>query len=138
MAARDVAAVIVEPVQGEGGICFQQTKRTITMITRIPVPEKKEEAEFLKRLNRFEALVRCQNQTVLCHVANTGRMNELLVPKRRVIIRKARKIGRKTEWDLLIAHTGEGVPVFLESVMANRLILKALKEDSRGLKGTMS
>jgi sugar fermentation stimulation protein A len=98
------------------------------MITKIPIQGEKKEAEFVERLNRFEALVKYGDETMLCHVANTGRMKELLVPGRRVIIRKAGNPNRKTKWDLLIAHTGEGEAVFLESVMANRLILKALKE----------
>nr|HQA47509.1 DNA/RNA nuclease SfsA [Bacillota bacterium] len=98
------------------------------MITTIEISGEKNKAKFIKRLNRFEALAECGGETVLCHVANTGRMKELLVPGRDVVLRRAKNPDRKTKWDLIIAYTIDGVPVFLESVMANRLILKALKE----------
>jgi sugar fermentation stimulation protein A len=100
----------------------------MTLITAIGIDGDKEKAIFIKRLNRFEALVDLGGETTLCHVANTGRMKELLVPGRDVIIRRAANIERKTKWDLIIAHTAEGVPVLLESVMANRLVLKAIAE----------
>ena len=98
------------------------------MITTIEISGEKNKAKFIKRLNRFEALAECGGETVLCHVANTGRMKELLVTGRDVVLRRAKNPDRKTKWDLIIAYTIDGVPVFLESVMANRLILKALKE----------
>lgn len=98
------------------------------MITTIEIYGEKKNAKFIKRLNRFEALAECGGETVLCHVANTGRMKELLVPGREVVLRRAKNPDRKTKWDLIIAHTIDGVPVLLESVMANRLVLKALKE----------
>lgn len=98
------------------------------MITEIEIYGEKKDAIFIKRLNRFEALAEYDGAEVLCHVANTGRIKELLVPGRDVVIRKAKNPDRKTKWDLIISHTGEGVPVFIESVMANRLIYKALNE----------
>jgi sugar fermentation stimulation protein A len=98
------------------------------MITAIEVYGEKRKAKFITRLNRFETLVECGGESTLCHVANTGRMKELLVPGRDVVIRRAKNPDRKTKWDLIIAHTVDGVPVFLESVMANRLVLKALRE----------
>lgn len=100
------------------------------VITTIEITGEKNKARFIKRLNRFEVLAECGGETVLCHVANTGRMKELLVTGRDVVLRRAKNPDRKTKWDLIIAYTIDGVPVFLESVMANRLILKALKEGS--------
>jgi len=99
------------------------------VITTIEITGEKKQAKFIKRLNRFEALAECGGETILCHVANTGRMKELLVPGRDVVIRGASNPNRKTKWDLIIAHTEKGIPVFLEAVMANRLILKALREE---------
>jgi sugar fermentation stimulation protein A len=98
------------------------------LITAIGIDGEKEKAIFIKRLNRFEALVDLGGENTLCHVANTGRMKELLVPGRDVIIRRAANPERKTKWDLIIAHNAEGIPVLLESVMANRLVLKAIAE----------
>ncbi len=98
------------------------------MITNIEIYGEKREAKFIERLNRFEAIVEYAGTEILCHVANTGRIKELLVPGRGVIIRKAKNPNRKTKWDLIISHSADGVPVFIESIMANRLIFKALKE----------
>lgn len=102
------------------------------MITTIDIYGEKIKAKFIKRLNRFEALAEYGGETILCHVANTGRMKELLVPGREVVLRRAKNPDRKTKWDLILAHTADGVPVFLESVMANRLITKAVKEVKLG------
>ena len=60
------------------------------------------EARFIKRLNRFAALVRMEGQEVMVHVANTGRMGELLVPGRPVLLRPAAKPERKTAYDLML------------------------------------
>lgn len=98
------------------------------MITSIDIYGEKIKAKFIKRLNRFEALADYNGKSILCHVANTGRMKELLVSGRDMVLRRAKNPDRKTKWDLIIAHTQEGVPVLLESVMANRLVLKALRE----------
>jgi sugar fermentation stimulation protein A len=98
------------------------------MLTTIEIYGEKRKARFIERFNRFEALAECGGETVLCHVANTGRMKGLLVPGREVVLRRAENPDRKTKWDLILAHTANGVPVLLEAVMANRLVLKAIKE----------
>ena len=60
------------------------------------------EARFIRRLNRFAALVRMEGQEVMVHVANTGRMRELLVTGRPVLLRPAAKPQRKTDFDLML------------------------------------
>lgn len=99
-------------------------------VTGIEIPGEKREGIFIRRLNRFVADVQMGKEVVRCHVANTGRMRELLVPGSPVIARKAQNPGRKTNWDLIIAHSSKGKPVLLESSMANRLIIEALKNHS--------
>ncbi len=94
----------------------------------LKIPGKKEEGLFERRLNRFVTDVRQANRIVRCHVANTGRMKELLVPGRRVIIRKALNPSRKTGWDLIIAYNCKGIPVLLDATAANRLIAGAIEQ----------
>lgn len=53
-------------------------------------------AVFLSRPNRFIARVRLGEQTVTCHVKNTGRCRELLVPGARVYLERGRNPGRRT------------------------------------------
>ena len=47
-----------------------------------------EEGVFLKRPNRFIAVVRLKGEEVVCHVKNTGRCRELLVPGAPVFLEK--------------------------------------------------
>lgn len=59
-------------------------------------------ATFLRRVNRFIADIEYEDGGVVqAHVANTGRMQELLVPGVPCLIRKAKNPARKTAWDLL-------------------------------------
>lgn len=63
-------------------------------------------ARFIQRLNRFAALVRMNDEEVMVHVANTGRMRELLTPNRPVLLQAAAKPGRKTDFDLMLVDLG--------------------------------
>ena len=45
-----------------------------------------EEASFITRLNRFAALFDLKGQQVMAHVANSGRMAELLIPGTRMFL----------------------------------------------------
>lgn len=64
---------------------------------------------FLSRPNRFLAHVRIARkgkevETVICHVKNTGRCRELLIPGVTVLVEfhpEAAKLGRKTEYSLI-------------------------------------
>lgn len=64
------------------------------------------DARFIQRLNRFAALVDLEGREVMVHVANTGRMTELLTPDRPVLLRSAAKPGRKTAFDLMLVDLG--------------------------------
>lgn len=56
---------------------------------------------FLERLNRFIATVRLETgETVQAHLANTGRMRELLIPGAPCVLTPAQNPKRKTAWDL--------------------------------------
>ena len=58
-------------------------------------------ATFLARPNRFIAHVELEGQTVVCHVKNTGRCRELLIPGTTVYIQEWDKPERKTRFDLI-------------------------------------
>ena len=64
------------------------------------------EARFIKRLNRFAALVDLNGAETLVHVANSGRMHELLVEGYRMILRAAGNVHRKTAYDLALVDLG--------------------------------
>lgn len=56
---------------------------------------------FLERLNRFEAIVAVEGQEQLCHVKNTGRCKELLIPGVKVYLEKNANPDRKTKYSLI-------------------------------------
>ena len=64
------------------------------------------EARLIRRLNRFAALVDMDGDEVMVHVANTGRMRELLTPGRTVLLRPTAKPERKTAFDLMLVDLG--------------------------------
>ena len=64
---------------------------------------------FRARPNRFLALVELQGELQRCHVPNTGRLGELLLPGAAVWCKKAETPGRKTAWSLLVVKKGENL-----------------------------
>ena len=62
---------------------------------------------FLHRPNRFIALVETEEGQQVCHVKNTGRCRELLVPGATVYLEQAENPARKTRYDLIAVEKGE-------------------------------
>ena len=76
-------------------------------------------ARFLRRVNRFIADIELSDgQIVQAHLANTGRMQELLRPGVAALVRPAKNPARKTAWDLLAVDHG-GSWVCLAAAWAN-------------------
>ncbi|HIN05318.1 MAG TPA: DNA/RNA nuclease SfsA [Dehalococcoidia bacterium] len=69
-------------------------------------PSNLVEGRFKARLNRFLALVEINGHDVGVHVANSGRMRELLVPGYRVLLRRQPGSHRKTGYDLALVDLG--------------------------------
>lgn len=62
--------------------------------------------QFLTRPNRFIAHVRIDGVSTVCHVKNTGRCRELLVPGALVYLEKSGNPLRKTAYDLVAVEKG--------------------------------
>lgn len=73
---------------------------------------------FISRPNRFIAHVELDGETVVCHVKNTGRCRELLVPGARVVLERAKNPDRKTKYDLIAVWKG-GMLVNMDSQAPN-------------------
>ena len=56
---------------------------------------------FRARPNRFIAQVNTEEGTQICHVKNTGRCKELLVPGATVYLAEGKNPARKTKYDLV-------------------------------------
>jgi sugar fermentation stimulation protein A len=102
----------------------------------IPFPGPLREAGFIARPNRFLlhcALEPCEPDTlpVPVHLADPGRLKELLLPGQRVWLRPAPSPTRKTAWSAVLVETpdGEGL-VSVDTTMPNRLIHRALEADA--------
>lgn len=87
-------------------------------------------AKFIERLNRFCCLVEIEGQRLPAHLANSGRMQELLLPGSTVYLVERPGYGRKTSFDLaLVAVTDRLVSVdarvpsalFHEAFLAGKL-----------------
>ena len=65
-----------------------------------------EKGIFLKRPNRFIAHVETSQGEQICHVKNTGRCKELLIPGTTVYLEKSPNPNRKTQYDLIAVEKG--------------------------------
>ena len=80
-----------------------------------------QEAVFLKRPNRFRAHIRIHGEEEICHVKNTGRLGELLLPGVRILVEPAAPgSSRKTKYSLICVRK-DGQWVNIDSQVPNRL-----------------
>lgn len=85
------------------------------------------EGRFKVRLNRFLALVELQGREVGVHVANSGRMRELLVPGFRVLIAPRPGAHRKTAYDLALVDLGTTL-TSADARLPNALVAEAFTQ----------
>ena len=62
---------------------------------------------FISRPNRFIAYVDVDGTVEKCHVKNTGRCKEILVPGTKVFLYDSNNPSRKTRYDLIAAYKGD-------------------------------
>ena len=89
------------------------------------------EGRFLSRPNRFIAHVETAEGTVVCHVKNTGRCRELLIPGTRVWIDESFAPGRKTKFDLITVDR-QGRLVNMDSQAPNRVFAEWARKGGLG------
>lgn len=83
------------------------------------------EAIFLKRPNRFIAIVVVDGEEEFVHVKNTGRCKELLIEGARVILEKSDNPNRKTKYSLIAVYKGD-VIINMDSQVPNAVVAEAL------------
>lgn len=84
------------------------------------------EAIFIKRPNRFNALVIVDNQEITVHVPNTGRCGELLIEGVKVFLREENNPTRKTKYDL-VAVIKDDKFISMDSQIPNKVVFEALQ-----------
>jgi sugar fermentation stimulation protein A len=106
-------------------------------LTSILLPGPLIETRFIERPNRF--LLRCgtaaggsDDGVLEAHMADPGRLRELLVPGRRVWLREAVAAPhRRTRWSAVLVESPDGTGlVSIDTTLPNRLILAALQADA--------
>ncbi len=73
---------------------------------------------FISRPNRFIAHIQIDGKTEVCHVKNTGRCRELLLPDAEVYVTPAGNPARKTRFDLIAVKKGDAV-INIDSIAPN-------------------
>jgi len=69
--------------------------------------ERMSEAVFIDRPNRFIANIEHEGRREICHVKNTGRCRELLLPGARVLVQRSENPARRTAYDLISVYKGK-------------------------------
>lgn len=77
---------------------------------------------FESRPNRFIAQVKLDGRIETCHVKNTGRCRELLIPGASVYLQEADKPERKTRFDLVAVRHQDGRIVNIDSQIPNKIV----------------
>ena len=96
------------------------------------LPDNMVKAAFVERLNRFAMLADVNGRRVLCHVANSGRLRELLSPANTLWLSAAplptnpKATKRKTTHDLRLVDVG-GVLVSADARLPNHLLREAIE-----------
>ncbi|HXG41827.1 MAG TPA: DNA/RNA nuclease SfsA [Dehalococcoidia bacterium] len=84
-------------------------------------------AALVRRLNRFAVEVETAGARVEAHLANSGRLQELMVPGVPVLLVPRHAPGRKTAYDLALVCV-DGVWVSADARLPNALLREALAE----------
>lgn len=85
--------------------------------------------QFKSRPNRFIAMVEIDGKIEKCHVKNTGRCRELLLPDAEVYLEKSGNPQRKTAYDLIGVKKGE-LLINMDSQAPNKAVKEWLEEEA--------
>ena len=89
--------------------------------------ENVEKGIFIKRPNRFIAYVEINGKEEICHVKNTGRCRELLIPGTTVFVSRSSNPNRKTKYDLIAVKKGERL-INMDSQAPNQAVEEWLRK----------
>lgn len=87
---------------------------------------------FIKRPNRFIAHVQIDDKVEVCHVKNTGRCKELLVPGATVWLEKSDNLSRKTAYDVIAVQKGERL-INMDSQLPNAVAYEWMNQQKDAL-----
>lgn len=85
------------------------------------------EGRFIFRPNRFIAEVEIEGEVCVCHVKNTGRCRELLIPGAKVYLEESKNPERSTKFDLVAVEKGERL-INMDSQAPNKVVYEWIRE----------
>ena len=88
-------------------------------------------AVFLDRPNRFIAHIELDGRREVCHVKNTGRCRELLVPGAQILVQDCLSPGRRTRYDLISVWKGDRL-INMDAAAPNRVFREWLEQGGLG------
>lgn len=77
--------------------------------------------KFISRPNRFIANIEINNKIEICHVKNTGRCKELLIPNAEVFVQKSDNPKRKTKFSLIGVKKNNRM-INMDSQVTNKVV----------------
>ncbi|SHJ14908.1 sugar fermentation stimulation protein A [Parasporobacterium paucivorans DSM 15970] len=83
--------------------------------------------KFIDRPNRFIANVEVEGISRVCHVKNTGRCKEILLPGTDVFLQHLPSPSRKTSYDLISAYKGNKI-INIDSQAPNKIFMEFLQQ----------
>lgn len=93
------------------------------------------QGKFISRPNRFIAEIQLGTERVICHVKNTGRLKELLVPGAAVWLEISDNPNRKTAYDLIAVQKGNQI-INIDSQAPNKIAAEWLPHSNLFEEGT--
>ena len=86
------------------------------------------QGRFISRPNRFIANVEINNKIEVCHVKNTGRCKELLIPEETtVFVQENDNPNRKTKYSLITVKKGDRL-INMDSQVPNKVVYEWIKK----------
>ena len=85
-----------------------------------------QKATFIERPNRFIAIIEINGMREICHVKNTGRLKELLLPNATVWVEHCSAENRKTNYDLIAVQKEDQI-INIDSQAPNKVATEWLR-----------
>ncbi len=89
--------------------------------------ENIKKGRFIKRPNRFIAHIEIDNKIEICHVKNTGRCKELLIPEKSIVyVQESDNPKRKTKFSLIAVEKGNRI-INMDSQVPNKAVYEFIE-----------
>lgn len=85
--------------------------------------------QFISRPNRFIANILVNGKEEICHVKNTGRCTELLVPGATIFVQEVKNDRRRTKFDLVSVFKGERL-INIDSQIPNNIFREWIESNN--------